>query len=98
MFVQEGFGSPNPLFSLGIFDQRNATNVCMHEELCLEATDMHFRGLASSLQTKPLTPLGFTIAHWRVSNEDSVIVMTFWYVFRNGLNFFELFILFSIWD
>ena len=43
----------------------------MHEELCLEATDTHFRGLASSLQTKPLTRLGFTIAHWRVSNKDS---------------------------
>lgn len=40
------------------------------KSLRLEVTDTHFRGLASSLQPKPLTHLGITITRWSVSSGD----------------------------
>ena len=39
------------------------------------------------------------VVNWSVSSEPAyiicVIVMTFWYVFQNGLNFFKLFFYYS---
>ena len=54
----------------------------MHEVLCTEQDGKSV--------TSP-SPLATGLPPLPANNTSPVIVMTFWYVFRNGLNFFELF-------
>ena len=57
------------------------------------------RNLAMTRSLRAVDALLLVLRVWEVQNFECVIIMTFWYVFWNGLTFFELFkLLFFTWD